>query len=142
MSAAYDGRCHCGAIGFRYRTPLPPADWPVRACQCSFCRAHEVISTSHPSASIEFHADDLTTLQRYRFGLKTADFLTCGRCGVYIGAVLESDAGAFGIVNLRALTQAPVGLEAAASVSYDDEDAAGRVDRREERWAAVTGLPW
>ena len=27
----YQGQCHCGAVGFRYRTEIDPADWSVRA---------------------------------------------------------------------------------------------------------------
>jgi hypothetical protein len=36
----YQGECHCGAIGYTYRTELAPEQWPIRSCQCSFCRMH------------------------------------------------------------------------------------------------------
>jgi len=29
----YAGQCHCGAIGFRFLTAMPPSNWAIRACQ-------------------------------------------------------------------------------------------------------------
>ena len=133
----YTGGCHCGAISFEYLTDIDPADWSVRACQCSFCRAHDALSTSHPAAEICFAARDPERLQRYRFGLRTADFLLCGQCGVYIGAVIETAAGRFGIINTHALKPVPENIASVAPISYDGEDTGGRVARREERWAPV-----
>lgn len=138
----WNGSCHCGAIGYAYSTPTPPADWAIRACQCRFCRAHHALSASEPDAELSFHADEPAALQRYRFALGTADFLLCTRCGVYIGAVLQCDEGDFGIINTLTLTDAPEDLAAPAPISYDGEDTGGRVSRRTERWARVTGLPW
>ena len=138
---AYTGLCHCGAIGYRYRVATPPADWAVRACQCRFCRSHDALSTSDPTATIEFEAARPDQLQRYRFGLKTADFLLCRQCGVYIGAVIETPNGRFGIINTHALVDPQPLTAAPEAVSYDGEDTGGRVARREERWSRVTGIP-
>jgi hypothetical protein len=74
-------------------------------------------------------------MKRYRFGLRTADFLLCGNCGVYIGAVMTRDKGMFGIVNIRALAVPPENLAAAVPVSYDGEDEECRIARREQRWS-------
>lgn len=81
-------------------------------------------------------------LQRYRFALKTADFLICKNCGVYIGAVIETDSGRFGIVNTHSLGAAPESLADLAPVSYEGEDSSGRVTRREQRWTPVSAVPW
>ena len=134
----FGGSCHCGAIGFEFSTDIPPARWPVRACQCRFCRAHDALSASTPDADIRFTATNSDMLQKYRFGLRTADFLLCRECGVYIGAVIETDGGAFGIVNVHALVEAPADLAATAPISYDAENTGGRVSRREERWTPVS----
>lgn len=141
MRIDYEGSCHCGAIGFTYRTEKNPEEWSIRACQCSFCRAHDALSTSDPAGQIGFTAARPDLLQKYRFGLKTADFLLCRECGVYAGAVIETDCGAFGIVNVHALREAPANLAAIAPISYDDEDVSGRVSRREDRWTPVTEIP-
>jgi hypothetical protein len=137
----YAGSCHCGAIGFAYHTDLRPTRWSVRACQCSFCRAHDALSTSDPAGSLRFTASSPDQLQRYRFGLGTADFLLCRNCGIYIGAAIESSNGYFGIINTHALTDPPEGLATAVPISYDNENTEGRVSRRGERWTPVESLP-
>jgi hypothetical protein len=141
MQIDYSGSCHCGAIGFTYRSSIKPEQWSIRACQCFFCRAHDALSTSDPAGQIAFTAARPESLQKYRFGLKTADFLLCRECGVYIGAVIASAAGTFGIVNVHALKDTPANLAATAPAIYDDEDVDGRVSRREERWTPVTEIP-
>ena len=138
----WNGHCHCGAIGFRYTTTLAPGAWSVRACQCRFCRMHDALSTSDPAGSLEFYCDDVEALNRYRFALKTADFLLCRNCGVYIGAVIRSEAGAFGIINTHALDDAPDDMADVGAISYDSEDVGGRVSRRVERWTPVTAVPF
>jgi hypothetical protein len=80
-------------------------------------------------------------LQRYRFALRTADFLICRRCGVYVGAVIETARGAFGIINLRALDATPADVAAAEAISYAGETAESRKDRRVRRWTPAHGTP-
>lgn len=133
----YSGSCHCGAIGFSYRTHEPPAAWTVRSCQCSFCRTHAGLTTSDSSGSIEFREHQAGSLQRYRFGLRITDFLLCRVCGVYIGAEIETKTGRFGVINIHALRPVPEGLGPAVAMEYGFESTAERVERREERWTPV-----
>lgn len=137
----FDGSCHCGAIGFAYRSSVEPSAWTIRACQCAFCRAHDAMSTSDPHGELAFSAGAPELLQRYRFGLRTADFLLCKSCGVYIGAVITSGDRRFGIINTHALQSMPTDLASSEPVSYAGEDTAGRIARREQRWTPVTDLP-
>ncbi len=138
---SFEGRCHCGAIGFAYETEAAASNWSVRACQCAFCRAHGALSTSDPRGKLRFTAVNTRHLQRYRFALKTADFLLCKNCGVYVGAVIETGAGRFGIINTRALAATPADIADVAPVSYDDEREAKRISRREHRWTPVVSVP-
>jgi hypothetical protein len=135
----YEGACHCGAIGLSYVTDLPPAAWSVRACQCSFCRAHGARCTSDPDGSVRFRIASGDAVVRYRFGLLTADFLLCRRCGIYLAAVLTTGRGAFTTINLNVLEPAPADLPAAAPVSYETESRDERIARRERRWTPVRG---
>lgn len=137
----YSGSCHCGAIGFEFRTAVPPATWSIRACQCSFCRAHDALSASDPAGQLDFSENREDCLQRYRFGLRTADFLLCRVCGVYLGALIDTDAGRFGIINTHALQPRRDDLAPTAPVHYDSEDTGSRVDRRIQRWTPVTASP-
>ena len=132
----YAGQCHCGAIGFTFETERPPALWSVRECQCSFCRAHGTTNTSDPTGRVRFVHADPTRLQRYRFGMRTADFLICTNCGVYIGAVMETPAGKFTTINVNLLEPRPR-LSPAAPFDYGDESGESRIARRIERWTPV-----
>lgn len=136
----YIGSCHCGAIGFRYCTDLDVREWSVRACQCSFCRAHCARTTSEPGGTITFSANEPGLLSRYRFGQGITDFLVCGRCGVYIGALIETANGRYGIVNLNTLRSEPANLPAAEPVHYDTESRQERLSRREQRWSPAKFL--
>jgi hypothetical protein len=139
VSVVYEGSCHCGAIGFRYHAVRPPGAWNVRACQCNFCRAHGALSTSDPNARVEFTATNPSPLNRYRFAQRTADFLVCSQSGVYIGAVIETARGRFGIVNVNALDANPFELAAPVPMAYGAESSEQRIARREQRWSPVIG---
>src|SRR5215475_12546989 len=109
----YLARCHCGALTARYRTAKAPGEWSMRACQCSFCRAHGALSTSDPEGSLQFFCASPDSVQRYRFGTGSADFLICRECGVYLGAQTTHAGGRFGILNALTLDPVPEALPAA-----------------------------
>ncbi len=135
----FEGSCHCGAIAFTFETARPPAHWQVRACQCTFCRRHAARTTTDHEGSVSFRVGDDAALQRYRFGLGTAEFFVCRNCGVYLGAVLTSPRGQFATLNINALRN-PVDVGPPIAVSYDRESAEERQQRREERWTPVRDI--
>jgi organic hydroperoxide reductase OsmC/OhrA len=98
--------CHCGAIAFTLATSREPRDWPVRACQCEFCRSHGARTTSDPGGCVSFRVPDLDQLLRYRFGSRTADFLVCRECGAYVAAVLTTRGGQFATLNVNVVLDA------------------------------------
>ena len=136
--ASYEGGCHCGAIRWRFTTRLAPPQWPVRACQCSFCRAHAARCTSDPQGSVDFYLNEPHALQRYRFAYGCAQFLVCTVCGVYIGAVIEDARGMFATLNLNTMTTGIQDLGDAVPVVYDSEARDERIARRQSRWTPVT----
>jgi len=83
-----------------------------------------------------FGSADETGVHRYRFGLRTADFIVCRTCGVYIAAVLTTARGRFATVNVNALDQR-LDVPEATPVSYDGESAEHRQHRRERSWTPV-----
>ena len=137
--STWRGRCHCGAIGFEYSTGKPVGAWPVRACQCSFCLKHGATYTSDPAGSLRFVHEDASAVSSYRFGQKSADFIFCGRCGGYLGAVTEEDGQPLMVINLRAFDPQPEGLQAAQPMSYEGETTGDRNTRRSARWTPVRG---
>jgi hypothetical protein len=128
------GGCHCGNLELTFETGRGPAELTVRACGCSFCRRHGVRTVSDPQGRIEFVVHDPAQLNRYRFGLGTAEFLVCRICGVYVGAVMAAMGSAYAIANVNALETPEVFGTAAVPVSYDGESAAERQARRQARW--------
>jgi hypothetical protein len=84
-----------------------------------------------------FVVSDVGLLERYRFSLKTADFLLCKRCRVYLGAQIATARGAFGIINTLTMMPVPDGLPAAAQADYGSEGSRERVERRAKRWTPL-----
>jgi hypothetical protein len=140
LSHVFEGACHCGAIGFTLRTSQPLDRWQVRACQCRFCRAHGARTVSDPQGSATFHVMGSSALRHYRFATRSADYLICSVCGVYIAAVLSTSNGRFATVNVNAI-HGLQGLPRAIPVSYEGESKEQRESRREQRWTPVVGLP-
>jgi hypothetical protein len=97
------GGCHCGNLRVGLRLPQAPADVRLRACGCSFCRAHNTRTASDPRGAVDIWAEDWSLVEFYRFGTGTAAFGICKRCGVYIGAVGETAAGTRAVINTNCL---------------------------------------
>lgn len=140
IPCAFNGSCHCQALGFTYTTALPAAGWNVRACQCSFCLAHGAAGTTDAEGQLTFHVREPQAVRRYRFGTSTADFVLCAHCGVHLGVQTASSRGPLGVINVRALTPLPADIAAAAVVDFDGESTAQRIARREARWTPLTAL--
>lgn len=132
----FEGRCHCGAVGFTLRTSHEPAQWAVRACQCGFCRSHGARTTADPNGSVTFRITDPSKLNRYRFGTRSTDFLVCSECGTYVAALLTSSRGQFATLNINTI-QVPLDAPEPQLVSYDGESIEQRQARREQRWTPV-----
>jgi len=122
------GSCHCGALKLEFITDHPLAP---RACQCRFCRRQGARMVSDPEGSAELVLGP--EARRYRFGTRTTDFLFCGRCGIYVGAVQELDGLTFATLNLNVFDD-PQPEREAVPVSYEGEDAETRAERRRRKW--------
>jgi hypothetical protein len=123
------GGCHCGILSVRFETTRAIDDFEVRECDCSFCQRHRARYLLDPDGSFVVRVADPNALVRYRFALRTADFLICARCGVYVGAI----SGDRGIVNANALDDRDR-LRGSARVGFDGETEASRLERRRSRW--------
>ena len=128
------GGCHCGNLRLTLRLSQPPAAVRLRACGCSFCRAHNTRTTSDPQGSVEIRAEDWSLVEPYRFGSGTAEFLVCRRCGVYIGALCDTPAGLRATINTNSLDDRAEFAQAAAAVDHDGESLEDRLARRARTW--------
>jgi hypothetical protein len=131
--SSYTGSCHCGAVGYVYETGIPPSQWSVRSCQCSFCRGHRARTTSDPNGTVRLVVSDPSRLARYRFALGVTEFLLCKACGVSV-----APEGSVATVNVNAMASDD-GVPEAQPVSYENESASDRRVRRAGVWTPVEG---
>jgi hypothetical protein len=129
-----EGECHCGRVKVRVSLSRASEDFELRACQCSFCARHGARTFADPNgrAIIEAHTPEM--LQRYRFGLRTADYLICTECGVYIGVLLEAGGAQLVTLNAGGLDIPEFRGRPARPVNYDAETFEERVRRRLAAW--------
>ncbi len=131
----YPGHCHCGAIGFRFETALPVHAWSIRICECEFCRAHGALYTADPAGRVAFNAQIGNRPRRYLFASRTADFLFCENCGVYLGAMTEISGRYFAVLNVNTMRLAD--LPRPAHRSFEGESVEHRQERRQRTWTLV-----
>jgi hypothetical protein len=132
-----EGGCHCGNVRYMFAASKAVAALGLRACQCDFCRAHGARTTSDPNGAMRIRIRDREKLQRYRFGLKTADFLICSACGVFIGALMTANGKRFFTVNANTFKPPPAYDIIAVAKDFSAEDSGGRTDRRAQLWTPV-----
>ena len=133
----YEGGCHCGNLAFVFDASAPLETLGLRADGCSFCRAHAARHTSDPGGTISISVRDAGAFSRYRFGHRTADFLICGRCGTYIGALMEDGGKGWFVINVNALRPPPLDDAPLARADLEGENALARIARRKAHWTPV-----
>lgn len=134
---SFRGGCHCGLIQLTYRTALAPEQWPLRYDACSFCGKHGVAATSDPAGEVVLEFRDSMRIQRYRFGTRSADFLICGDCGVFVAAVTETPAGPRAVINARALADVALDFSRVTIASLEGESLETRQARRARNWTPI-----
>jgi hypothetical protein len=130
---SHPGSCHCGAVHVAFRTDRPLTDLALRRCGCSFCRRHGARTVADPGGELVIRAAE-GALNRYRFGLRTADFLVCANCGVCIAALIGHAGRAYATLNANVLEARDSLDPAPPLVDYEGESAEGRIARRVAKW--------
>ena len=124
------GSCHCGAVRVSYASDGPMAG---RRCGCGFCRRHGGLYTTDPAGRLSIEAS-AGSLNRYRFGQRTADFLLCAHCGVLVAVTAGIDGILRGVVNL-AVMESPVDLPSdIPAMDFEGESEQDRTARRRRTW--------
>ncbi len=131
---SFDGRCHCGNLEVSFATARSPAELPLRECGCTFCRRHGATAVTDPTGFVEVRIRDRAEVSRYQFALRTAEFLVCRVCGVYVAAVCTTGGRTFATLNANVLDARASFTSPPARVDYDGETAAQRVARRARGW--------
>lgn len=132
---AFKGGCHCGGIAVEFACELMDGSVEATACPCSFCRLHDVRLIAAPGGEVTVALRQPGHAYRYRFGLRTADYLVCRRCGVFVCALASGDTGTTAAINVHAFAD----VEPLVRVRPIDEHADGtdpeeRLAVRLARW--------
>jgi hypothetical protein len=135
MKHRYAGACHCGNITVELASDHSPAELGTRTDTCSFCAKHGSLYTSDPAGSLAIAIADASRVHRYRFGTRTADFLICSECGVFVAATMDNLA----VVNINVLADRAAFLSNPVQIAdLDDESLDDRLARRRRRWTPTT----
>lgn len=134
------GRCHCGNISFSLTWEPDPAEIPARACSCSFCTRHGGVWTSNPRGALRVVVGNPALVSRYAFGTRTAEFHVCARCGVVPVVTSLIDGRLYAVVNVNAFEGVDQSLLRRAPASFDGEDEATRLARRQRNWIGDVGF--
>ncbi|HKW79898.1 MAG TPA: hypothetical protein VJQ49_02715 [Casimicrobiaceae bacterium] len=75
-------------------------------------------------------------MSKYAFGTKTAVFHICARCGIVPVVTSLIDGRLYAVVSVNAFENVEPSLLRRASASFDSEEEASRLARRERNWIA------
>ena len=128
------GRCHCGNISFTLDWTPDPKEIPARACTCSFCTKHGGVWTSNPAASLRIDIKAPSSVARYTFGTKTAEFHVCATCGVAPVVTSRIDDRLYAVVNVNTFENVDSSLLQRGPTTFDGEGETDRLARRKRNW--------
>lgn len=130
------GSCHCGAVQVDLELSRAPAELTVRACQCDFCGHRGARTISDPDGMATVRAARPEALTRYRFGLRTADYLLCASCGTYVAAV-QPDDPPIAVINVGGLGVPEFEGREPQPVDHAGETVEARAARRRSYWMPI-----
>lgn len=97
------GGCHCGNITFEMELTQETGSYSPRACDCVFCRKQGAAYISDHNGKLTLSVKNQDDLSKYRQGSGIAEFLSCKKCGVLIGACYEKEGQLFAAINSKAV---------------------------------------
>jgi len=130
------GKCHCGNISFSLTWEPDPVEIPARACTCSFCTKHGGVWTSNPRGTLKVLVKDRSAVSKYEFGTRTAQFHTCGRCGIVPVVTSLIDGHLYAVVSVNSFEGVDQSFLRRASANFDGEEKESRLSRRKRNWIA------
>lgn len=132
----YTGQCHCGDVQVIFETALEEPQIMPRTCDCTFCRRVRPVYASDPAGQITLR-HKAGALRAYRFGHETADFISCARCGVFLGAISEMKPSTHGVLNVAGALMEDLMAREVVVMNFDGEGVEARNARRDQRWTPV-----
>lgn len=125
------GRCHCGNIEYRFESPIPKMELPIRGCDCSFCSKQGACYTSHPQGTLKVVVNEPENVSLYRFGTESADVFLCAHCGVFPFIVGRLEDQLYAVLNANSINGLKIDRAAIVPAEHLDKQS---VAERTERW--------
>ena len=130
------GTCHCRNISVRFETRRAEAELNPVTCPCGFCAAHGAVYVADSDGTATLHIEEPGAVVHYRFGEQTTEYLICGRCGIFVAAIIggneEEQPACFSALNLNVMDQA-AGAPSVDEV-WKNQTAEERRIFRQTRW--------
>jgi hypothetical protein len=133
------GSCHCGNLAFVLDWGTEPSEIPARACTCSFCIKHGGVWTAIPTGSLTIAVKDPARVSDYAFGTGTAQFHVCAVCGAVPVVTSRIEGRLYAVVNVNTFEGVDEALLRRSASTFDGEDEAVRLARRQRHWIADVG---
>lgn len=130
----HTGSCHCGNLKLEFSSEIPPAEIGIRECQCDFCRKHGAKAAADSNGKLSILVGNRDHLSRYAFGLRTAEFIICTKCGVFVAAITKGSKPLHGIANVNSFKNRTDFSNNAVVADFSSENEASRMDRRRTNW--------
>lgn len=129
------GQCHCGNIEYRFFSPVPKLELPLKGCDCSFCTKQGATYTAHPQGKLSVVVKDKEQVSFYRFGVEAADVFLCRRCGVFPFVVGEIDRQQYAILNANSINGLHIEHAAVLVTPHlETQTVAERTERWKRSW--------
>ena len=128
------GSCHCGNVRFSLSWEFDLVAILARACDCSFCSKYGGVWTGHPHGALRLVLRDPQRVSAYAFGTHTAQFHVCMQCGAVPACTSTIDGRLHAVVNVNCFDNVDAALLQRLPVSFDAEDTAARLQRRQRNW--------
>ena len=128
------GSCHCGNITFKLDWEPDPQEIPARACTCTFCTKHGGVWTSCPTGLLTVSIRTPSSVSRYSFGTRTAEFHVCSACGIVPVVTSEIGGNQYAVVSVNSFENVAPALLRRASANFATENEETRLARRARNW--------
>jgi hypothetical protein len=128
------GKCHCGNVSFSLTWDPDPTEIQARACGCTFCVKHGGVWTSNPKGTLKVKIENPSSVSKYSFGTKTADFHICTGCGIVPVVTSTIDGHTYAVVSVNAFEGVDPAMIRRAPMDFEGEAEDQRLARRRRNW--------
>lgn len=133
------GSCHCKNISYELLLPVDKTI-AARSCSCSFCSKQNATYTAHKDAVLKAIFKSESLVNRYTFGMNTAQFIVCSQCGILPFVISTIDQSTYAVVNVNTFERKQSWQIISSKISFDEESLKERLERRKKTWIPTVNI--